>query len=436
MLETIGANESQMIVHGAEWTVKHLFVYPNEFIYWSIQIVMYPYMTGLVAGAFVLSSLYHVFGQKDLKGIATFSLVFSLALLPTAMIPLQLHLQYPLRGFNVMFTPHFTSAISAFGFVFSTYAAIVLSEIWFVYRKYFVEQTIALQGASGFGNTLKRIIYHGLTLGAYDLSEEALAKDHKAVTIMAALGIPVALFLHGYAGFIFGSVKANALWMTPLMPVIFICSAIVSGIALCIVSYYVFMEMRKWAAKRGKHFFLPDAIAHGSAAVDYEHLRSVQDHEVKMTSRYLLIFMTLALTLELLDMIFRGYTAVKSWDTLRMVIYEHDFVKIFILQYAIGNVLPFVLLLLPGITVRRAALASVLVLFGVLMMRWNVVIGGQAFSLTFAGFMHYQLPIIPHDIETFKEGLGGALLVMGTPFVIFYFLNMIIPAFMESKEPH
>ena len=49
-----------MIAHGAEWTVKHGFVYPNEFIYWGMTIVMYPYMTGLVAGAFVLSSLYHV----------------------------------------------------------------------------------------------------------------------------------------------------------------------------------------------------------------------------------------------------------------------------------------------------------------------------------------------------------------------------------------
>ncbi|HEX9779046.1 MAG TPA: NrfD/PsrC family molybdoenzyme membrane anchor subunit [Geopsychrobacteraceae bacterium] len=429
---------AQMVVHGEAWTLKDLFVLPNEYVYWSIQIVMYPYMTGLVAGAFVLSSLYHVFGVEKLKEIARFALVFSFALLPVAMLPLLLHLTQPLRGIHVLMTPHFTSAISAFGIVFMTYACIVGAEIWFVYRKFIIDSLVRLEAKRdrGLGDNLLLLIYKVISLGARDLSAEALASDHKAVKFLAGLGIPIACFLHGYAGFIFGSVKANALWMTPLMPVIFICSAIVSGIALCIVSYYVFMEMRKWAAKRGKHFFLPDAIAHGSAAVDYEHLRSVQDHEVKMTSRYLLIFMTLALTLELLDMIFRGYTAVKSWDTLRMVIYEHDFVKIFILQYAIGNVLPFVLLLLPGITVRRAALASVLVLFGVLMMRWNVVIGGQAFSLTFAGFMHYQLPIIPHDIETFKEGLGGALLVMGTPFVIFYFLNMIIPAFMESKEPH
>jgi Ni/Fe-hydrogenase subunit HybB-like protein len=429
---------AQMVVHGEAWTLKDLFVLPNEYVYWSIQIVMYPYMTGLVAGAFVLSSLYHVFGVEKLKQIARFALVFSFALLPVAMMPLLLHLMQPLRGIHVLMTPHFTSAISAFGIVFMTYACIVGAEIWFVYRKFIINSLVRLEAEQNrsLGDNLLLLIYKLISLGARDLSEDALEADHKAVKFLAGLGIPVACFLHGYAGFIFGSVKANALWMTPLMPVIFICSAIVSGIALCIVSYYIFMEMRKWAARRGKNFFLPDAIAHGSAAVDYDHLRSVQDHEVKMTSKYLLIFMTLAITLELLDMIFRGYTAVKSWDALRMVIYEHDFVKIFIMQYAIGNVLPFVMLLIPGITVRRAAVASILVLFGVLMMRWNVVIGGQAFSLTFAGFMEYHLPIIPHDIETFKEGLGGAMLVMATPFVIFYFLNMIFPAFMEEKSAH
>jgi Ni/Fe-hydrogenase subunit HybB-like protein len=86
------------MVHGAVWTVKELFVLPNEFIYWAIQIVMYPFMTGLVAGAFVLSSLYHVFGIQQLKRISRFALVFSFALLPAAMLPLVLHLQQPFRG--------------------------------------------------------------------------------------------------------------------------------------------------------------------------------------------------------------------------------------------------------------------------------------------------------------------------------------------------
>lgn len=429
---------AQMVVHGEAWTVKDLFVLPNEYVYWSIQIVMYPYMTGLVAGAFVLSSLYHVFGVEKLKQIARFALVFSFALLPVAMLPLMLHLQQPLRGIHVLMTPHFTSAISAFGIVFLTYACIVGAEIWFVYRRFFVEslQRLEAKTVRSVFDTLLLMIYRIISLGAHDLSAESLAADHKAVKLLAGIGIPVACFLHGYAGFIFGSVKANALWMTPLMPVIFICSAVVSGIALCIVSYALFMEVRKWAARRGKNYLLPDALAQGSDTFDAEHLRSVQRHEVTMTSKYLLIFMGLAITLELLDIIFRGYTAVKSWDILRDVIYEHDFTKIFILQYGVGNLLPLLLLLVPGMSTRRACFACLFVLFGVFMMRWNVVIGGQAFSLTFAGFMHYHLPIIPHDLETFKEGLFGALLVCVTPFVLFYFLNMVVPAFLEEKETH
>lgn len=414
------------MVHGEIWTIKEFFVLPNEYIYWSIQIVMYPYMTGLVAGAFVLSSLYHVFNVERLKGIARFALVFSFALLPVAMLPLTLHLQQPLRGSHVLMTPHFTSAISAFGIVFMTYGAIVAAEIWFVYRRHIVESIAALSAKAtrGVGDNLLLRIHQVISLGATDLSDDALRADHKAVRFLAALGIPVACFLHGYAGFIFGSVKANALWMTPLMPVIFICSAVVSGIALCILSYAAFMTIRARFAQRG-------VVAHRSK----ESTSGIQNDEIRSTTRYLLLFMVLAITLELLDVIFRGYTAVKSWDILREVIYDKDFTKIFVLQYGIGNVLPLILLLVPGLTTRRACIACVMVLFGVLMMRWNVVIGGQAFSLTFAGFMEYHLPIIPTSLETFREGLFGALLVAVTPFVLFYFLNKIFPAF-PRKTPN
>jgi len=118
-----------MMVYGELWTHKELFVYPNEYIYWSIQIVMYPFMTGLVAGAFVLSSLYHLFGIKELKNMARFALVFSFALLFVAPLPIALHLKHPFRGVNVFLTPHFTSAIAAFGVVFFAYGAIVASEL-------------------------------------------------------------------------------------------------------------------------------------------------------------------------------------------------------------------------------------------------------------------------------------------------------------------
>jgi len=417
------------MVHGEFWTIKELFVYPNEYIYWSVQIVMYPFMTGLVAGAFVLSSLYHVFGIKALKDIARFALVFSFALLFAAPVPIILHLQHPLRGINVMMTPHFTSAIAAFGIVFSTYGAIVASELWFLYRKHFVDIALPLKEKQDktLGEWFKFIVFCTLTLGVYDVSEESLHRDEKAIKVLAGLGIPVACFLHGYAGFIFGSVKANALWMTPLMPVIFIMSAIVSGIALCMLTYIITMEIRKiLACRKQSPTYSPECR---------EEIKSVEINVIRMTAKYLLLFLVFAITLELLDLVFRGYTAVKSWDVLRSVIYGKDFTDIFVLQYGIGNLIPLILFLTPGLTIRRAVIGVLLVLFGVFMMRWNVVIGGQAFSLSFAGYMHYHLPIIPHNMETLKEGLFGALGVFIMPFVLFYFLVKIFPIF-GLKESH
>ncbi len=410
------------VVHGVEWTVKQLFVYPNEYIYWSVQIVMYPFMTGLVAGAFVLSSLYHVFGQKDLKEMAQFSLVFSLALLPVAMVPLLLHLQQPTRAFEPLLTPHFTSAIAAFGIVITIYGLIVVSEIWFIYRAYFVAQVDVLKNEPGLLNAVRRTAYRALTIGATDVSDAAIRADHKAAKIMAAVGIPTACFLHGYAGFIFGSVKANALWMSPLMPVIFIMSAVVSGIALCMFTYIVCMEWRAfWRRRRGR-------------TLRAREIKGVEKDVIDKAVRFLITFLIIAISLEILDLIFRGYTAMKSWDILRSVMYGKDFVNIFILQYTFGNLVPLVLLLLPGRTTRRTVLAVLLVLFGVFMMRWNVVIGGQAFSLSFSGYMHYHMPIIPHSFATFKEGLFGALSVIALPFIIFWILNPFLPSLGRAVE--
>jgi Ni/Fe-hydrogenase subunit HybB-like protein len=281
-----------------------------------------------------------------------------------------------------------------------------------------------------------QFVYTVLTLGSFDISEEALHKDKKAIKWLAAAGIPVALFLHGYAGFIFGSVKANALWLTPLMPVIFIVSAIVSGIALCLLSYIVVTEIRKRRARGLQSKTYPAAgprgvTDSGSKRHDAQsgEIQSVEIGVVKMTSRFLLIFLVAAISLELLDLVFRGYTAVNSWDILRSALYERDYLGIFVLQYGVGNFVPLVLLLTPRLTLKRTVLATALILFGVFMMRYNVVIGGQSFSLTFAGYMHYVLPIIPHDVETLKEGLVGALLVFVFPFILFYVYSKILPVF-------
>src|SRR6187431_3544918 len=131
------------------------FMYPNEIeLQWSILIVLYPYITGLVAGAFILASLERVFNVEAVRPTYRLALLTALAFLLVAPLPLQMHLGHPERSFEMMFTPHTTSAMAMFGFVYIWYLMVVLLvEIWLDYRR---EIVLMARAAAGWRRRLYR----------------------------------------------------------------------------------------------------------------------------------------------------------------------------------------------------------------------------------------------------------------------------------------
>jgi predicted membrane protein len=135
-------------------------------------------------------------------------------------------------------TPHRSSAMAMFGFVYLWYLMVVLLlEIWLDYRRDIV---LLARSRTGF----LRVIYKIMTLGSDNISERSLHLDERVGYIITVIGIPSAFLLHGYVGFIFGSIKANPWWSSPLMPVVFIFSAMVSGIAAVMLLYMLLTRMR------------------------------------------------------------------------------------------------------------------------------------------------------------------------------------------------
>jgi Ni/Fe-hydrogenase subunit HybB-like protein len=122
----------ESVLHGVEG-----FMYPNEIeLQWSVLIVLYPFITGLVAGAFILASLERVFRVEAVKPTYRLALLTALAFLIVAPLPLQLHLGRPERSFQMYLTPHTSSAMAMFGFVYLWYLmAVLLLEIWLDYRR-------------------------------------------------------------------------------------------------------------------------------------------------------------------------------------------------------------------------------------------------------------------------------------------------------------
>src|SRR5689334_3311273 len=145
------------------------FMYPNEVeLQWSVLIVLYPFITGLVAGAFILASLERVFNVQAVRPTYRLALLTALAFLLVAPLPLQLHLGHPERSFEMYLTPHTTSAMAMFGFVYLWYLMVVpLVEIWLDYRK---ELVLTARASTG----LKRTLYRVLALGSDNIGEGAL----------------------------------------------------------------------------------------------------------------------------------------------------------------------------------------------------------------------------------------------------------------------
>ena len=379
------------------------FIYPNEgLIEWDLLIVIYPYITGLVAGAFIVSSLYHVFGLTRLKPVARFSLVTALAFLLVTPLPLAIHLGRPERALEMFLTPNLASAMSAFGYIWFFYLLLVLLEVWLIFRPDIVRYAGSSEG-------IKKTIYSALALGTYDTSKESLAIDKKLIKVLSFIGIPTALLLHGYVGFIFGAVKANPWWSTPLMPIIFLMSATVSGIALLIVLYVTVTKIRK-------------------VPLDHACLRSL--------SLWLMGFLSVNLVLEGLEVFTMLYEAEESWGIVSQLITQKIGFSYFGIQFIMGSLLP--LLVLGSVEIIKLGapektslrfLASTLVLIGVFAMRWNVVIGGQLISKSLRGFTSFTPPLLGIN------GIITAAVLMALPFAILAVIIYLIPPWAEEVKP-
>ncbi|HAQ18564.1 MAG TPA: polysulfide reductase [Prolixibacteraceae bacterium] len=379
------------------------YIYPNEIeLHWGILIVLYPYITGLVAGAFILASLERVFKIKVLRPTYHLALLTALSFLIVAILPLVTHLGHPFRAYEIMTTPQVGSAMAIFGFVYLWYLMVVLLlEIWFDYRH---DLVVWADQSKGF----KRRIYKILTLGVTDISPKALAWDEKLGYIVTVIGIPSAFLLHGYVGFIFGSIKANPWWSTVLMPVIFLLSAMVSGIALVMFLYMIISWIRK-------------------VKIDMACLDEI--------GKFLFMVLILDFTLESLDQVHRIYEAEESFEILHMLVNGKLNITLFVFQGLMGTIIPLVILglfrmYLPKEKIRIPMyfLVSNLVLFGVFFMRWNVVIGGQLFSKSFLGFTSFKLGMIG------AEGFLMALVWMIMPFLILSFILWLVPPWKKHSE--
>ncbi len=281
-----------------------------------MNIAIYFYLTGLSAGSFILSTLAYGFGMNQYKPLGRTGVVLATGLLIIAPLFLLIHIGVPHRAWHLFVYLNFESPITWGSFLLILYP-------------------------------INCIIY------GYFMFKET----RKLTRLFGLIGIPLAISVHGYTGFILAFGKARALWNTALMPILFLVSAIVSGIALMILVCVV----------KGRFFSKQKRID----AVLIENLGKLL--------AWMIVFDLFLVGCDLLVLLISHSDAQAAAH----LILAGKFSPLFlIVENLLGKIVPFVLLVVPKLrNLTTMIIASVLVVIGIFFMRYIVVVGGEFIPL-------------------------------------------------------
>jgi len=282
----------------------------------GLNIAIYFYLTGLSAGSFILSTLAYGFGMEKYKPLGRTGVVLATGLLILAPFFLLIHIGVPYRAWHLFVYLNMESPITWGSFLLVLYPVNCIIYGYFMFKE-----------------------------------------NMKLTRIFGLIGIPLAVSVHGYTGFILAFGKARALWNTAIMPILFLASAIVSGIALmilvCIVKDRFFSKKKE--INRDLIFsmakLLAWAIVFDLFLVGSDLLVLTISHSDAQAAAHLLL---------------RG-----------------NFSVLFLgIENILGKFLPLALILIPRFrNIKTTALAAFLVVIGIFFMRYVVVLAREYMPL-------------------------------------------------------
>jgi len=365
---------------------------------WGIDVPNYFWFTGSSAAAFIISSFAHVFGWKKYKSIAGISLLLALVLLIAAPLNLLDDLKQPGRVLNFFFYGwgNFPTSPMKWGVILLiAYPVLIFFEAQALYRPFFVKRAQNSKGISRFINTI-------FTFGNFNLEDKALKKDHKKGFILGAIGIPLALAVHGYTGYILAAVHTNVMWHTPLMPIIFLASAMVSGTGFLLI-LIPFIQ----------RFLSP--------------IKRVDTDILAMLAKLLSWFIIIDLVMRFFWLTFALTFGDQQKYTL-FAFFSNHFAETFWIDYALCLFVPLII----GFTKLRykpifVYIGAVLTAVGVWIFRWNTVIGGQSIPKTSPGFLTYTPSFFG------QNSIISILSNWGILFALICFILVIFPWDDEMK---
>lgn len=340
---------------------------------WAMMVSNYVFFVVSSTGLCIVSSLGHVFGMKRYELISRRCVFLSLITIIFGMSSIVLHLGHPERAmiYNVI-TPNVHSAMWWMGTLYSLYIVFIAVEYWSLSRA-------GLAKIANNSTGMKQKIYSLIVLKKTDESPESIKTDHKWARIMGTLALISGLSAHNTLGALFGHAEARAFWYGPYYPVYFLFSAAFCGyawlIAVTIITYKI--KGQEIAGKLKKLIF--------EMAKIFALLLSLG-----------LLFTSYKLGFGLLD-------PIKA-KSIMLLLTGPFSLPFWLFEFAIGSLLPVIILLYSAKKekIGGVLIASVMVLVGVFIMRYDFLIVAQVYPM-FSPMGTDALVLVPSFFPTLME---------------------------------
>ncbi len=291
---------------------------PHEHSFGAV-IALYIFFTGLSAGSFFLSTLSYGFGRIQYRALSRPAIITATLMLLVAPVFLLLHVGKPLRSWHLFFFVNPGSPISWGSFLLTSYPLFCLIYMVCIFQD-----------------------------------------KEKAAKRWGLIGIPFAVSVHAYTGFILAFCPARPLWHSSMIPLLFLVSAVVSGTALMIL---VFAALCKW---RG----------------DTMELSGERGRLLLSLGRLLGWLLILDLLLTGIDLLVASVSG--GGDQMGVsVLLRGELAPRFVgIEMVLGKLIPLLILFHPRLQrVGPLIVASLLIVLGILFMRLDLVRVGEILPL-------------------------------------------------------
>jgi molybdopterin-containing oxidoreductase family membrane subunit len=285
---------------------------------WGLYIFSFAFFVGLSAGGLIVASGAEVFGVRSLKPLSRLGVMTAAACVLVAAMTIIPDLGNPQRVWELFRYPNWSSPLIWDILIIIVYFAFAVTD-------------------------LAVMTWRGT---------EPSKRAHR-LRVLAYIGLPTAVLLHSITAWIFGLQISRPWWNTALMAPLFVTSAILSGTALVTLVVLAAHRFDRYQLRPETRNAVCGLMA-AAVAVDL----------FLVGSEYITILWgNVPRERAALDTILPG----GSWQWL------------FWLEWIIGGLIPFVLLVVPRFRARPwlIAVSSVLLMVGVYAFRIELVVGGM-----------------------------------------------------------